>query len=166
MTAGMADPAPVAQTFLVDDIIRGFARIDGIITLVDAKHVERHLDEEKPEGVVNEAVAQVAFADRLLLNKIDLVSEEELTRIEARLRSVNQFAPIQRSKQSKVSIECVLDIHGFDLQRALKKVPGKGSPTSATPCSSSPTTTTTPLRALHHQHGLIYLFLLRLQFRR
>ena len=96
-TTGMADPAPVAQTFLIYDEIKAFARLDGIVTMVDAKHVERHLDAVKPEGVVNEAVAQVAFADRLLLNKTDLVSEaDELDRIEARLRGINGFAPIQR----------------------------------------------------------------------
>ncbi|EOD35873.1 hypothetical protein EMIHUDRAFT_52778, partial [Emiliania huxleyi CCMP1516] len=95
-TTGMADPAPVAQTFLKHERIRAFARLDGIVTLVDAKHVERHLDAVKPEGVVNEAVAQVAFADRLLLNKTDLVTEEDLVRIEARLRGINGFAPIQR----------------------------------------------------------------------
>ena len=61
----MADPAPVAQTFFVDDAVKSFARLDGIVTLVDAKHIEQHLDEEKPEGAENEAVEQVAFADRL-----------------------------------------------------------------------------------------------------
>jgi len=123
-TTGMADPAPVAQTFLVDDKIKAFARLDGIVTLVDAKHIEQHLDEVKPEGVVNEAVAQTAFADRLLLNKIDLVGEEDLLRIEERLRSINQFAPVLRCKQSEVSVDRVLGIHGFDLQRALKAAPG------------------------------------------
>jgi G3E family GTPase len=58
-TTGMADPAPVAKTLLTDGAVRAFARLDGIVTLVDAKHIEQHLDEEKPEGVVNEAVAQV-----------------------------------------------------------------------------------------------------------
>ena len=66
-TTGVADLAPVAQVFLVHDSIKAFARLDGVVTLVDAKHIEQHLDEEKPEGVVNEALAQVAFADRLLL---------------------------------------------------------------------------------------------------
>merc|ERR1719502_1431518 len=70
-TTGMADPAPVAQTFFVDDDVKKFTRLDGIITLVDAKHIEQHLDEEKPEGAENEAVEQVAFADRMLLNKCD-----------------------------------------------------------------------------------------------
>ena len=122
-TTGMADPAPVAQTLLVDERIRSFARLDGIVTLVDAKHVEQHLDAVKPDGVVNEAVAQVAFADRLLLNKTDLVVEADLVRIEARLRAINQFAPLQRCEHSHVSIERVLSIYGFDLQRSLKANP-------------------------------------------
>ena len=88
-TTGMADPAPVAQTFFVDDMVKSFARLDGIVTLVDAKHIEQHLDEVKPEGAENEAVEQVAFADRILLNKTDLVSEEDLVRVEARLKGIN-----------------------------------------------------------------------------
>ena len=72
-TTGMADPAPVAQTFFVDERTTAFARLDGIVTLIDAKHIERALDQEKAEGAENEAVEQVAFADRLLLNKTDLV---------------------------------------------------------------------------------------------
>merc|ERR1712227_816508 len=94
-TTGMADPAPVAQTFFVEPKVSKFARLDGIITLVDAKHIEQHLDEEKPEGAENEAVEQVAFADRLLVNKIDLVTEADLARVESRLRAINKFAPLQ-----------------------------------------------------------------------
>ena len=115
-TTGMADPAPVAQTFLVDPKIRSFARIDGIVTLVDAKHVEQHLNEKKPAGVVNEAVAQVAFADRLLLNKTDLVTSRDVERIEARLRGLNSYAPVLRCTQAEVSVDSVLNLHGFDLQ--------------------------------------------------
>jgi G3E family GTPase len=124
-TTGMADPAPVAQTFLVDEAISSFARIDGIVTLVDAKHIEMHLDAKKPDGVVNEAVAQVAFADRLLLNKTDLVTADPkaLPRIEGRLRAINAFAPIQRCAHGDVSVDRVLGIHGFDLQRALQSTP-------------------------------------------
>ena len=122
-TTGMADPAPVAQTFFVDDMVKSFARLDGIITLVDAKHIEQHLDEVKPEGVVNEAKAQVAFADRIMLNKIDLVTTEDLDRIENRLRAINQVSPIRRCSHSQVSVEHVLDLHGFDLARALKASP-------------------------------------------
>ena len=95
-TTGMADPAPVAQTFFVDDNVKEFARLDGIVTLVDAKHIEQHLDDEKDEGVENEAVEQVAFADRLLLNKTDLVTEKDLERVEKRLRAINSNAPVIR----------------------------------------------------------------------
>ena len=122
-TTGMADPAPVAQTFLMDEAIKAFMRLDGIVTLVDAKHFEQHLDEEKPEGAVNEAAAQVAFADRLLLNKTDLVDPSDLERVESRLRGVNPFAPIRRCSYSEVAVESVLDIRGFDLERALKATP-------------------------------------------
>merc|ERR1712178_469214 len=122
-TTGMADPAPVAQTFFVDDGVSSFSYLDGIITLVDAKHIEQHLDEEKPEGAENEAVEQLAFADRVLLNKIDLVSEEDLVRVEGRIKSINKFAPIHRCQKSQVSVDCVLDIKGFDLKRTLEMDP-------------------------------------------
>ena len=97
---------------------REFARLDGIVTLVDAKHIEAHLDEEKPEGVENEAVEQVCFADRLLLNKVDLVSEADLERIEGRLREANKYAPVLRCQNAEVGMEHVLGIQAFELQRA------------------------------------------------
>merc|ERR1712137_128044 len=119
-TTGLADPAPVAQTFFVDDDVQAFARLDGIITLVDAKHIEQHLDAEKPEGAENEAVEQLAFADRVLLNKIDLVTEEDLKRVEGRIKAINEFVPIQRTQQSKVSVDSVLNIGAFDLKKTLE----------------------------------------------
>jgi len=122
-TTGLADPAPVAQTFFMNKAVEAFARLDGIVTLVDAKHIEQHLDEQKPEGAENEAVEQVAFADRMLLNKVDLVTDEDLARVESRLRSINAFAPIQRAVQSRVSVSSVLDIRGFDLKRTLEMDP-------------------------------------------
>ena len=124
-TTGMADPAPVAQTFFVDEKVSAFTRLDGIVTLIDAKHIEQHLDEKKPEGVENEAVEQVAFADRLILNKCDLVEDEaSLARVEGRLRALNAFAPILRSTKSVVDVSQVLDIKGFDLTRTLEMDPG------------------------------------------
>merc|ERR1712129_457880 len=122
-TTGMADPAPVAQTFFVDEEISSFADLDGIVTVVDAKHIEQHLDEEKPEGAENESVEQVAFADRMLLNKTDLVTEADLERVEKRLRSLNGFAPILRTLNSEISVDSVLDIRGFDLKRTLEMDP-------------------------------------------
>lgn len=123
-TTGMADPAPVAQTFFVDEDVNAFTTLDGIVTVVDAKHIEQHLDAQKPEGAENEAVEQVAFADRILLNKVDLVSEEaDLKRIEARLRAINKFAPIERSTNSDISIDRVLNIGAFNLERTLEMDP-------------------------------------------
>lgn len=69
-------------------------RLDGVVTLVDAKHCELHLDEEKPEGKINETVEQIAMADRILLNKIDLVNEGDLDRVEGRIRAINSLAEV------------------------------------------------------------------------
>ena len=122
-TTGMADPAPVAQTFFVDDEVKENFRLDGIVTLIDAKHVEQHLDEEKAEGEENEAVEQVAFADRMILNKTDLVTEDDLVRVEKRLKSMNASAPIIRSERSEVSVANVLDIRAFDLKKTIDMDP-------------------------------------------
>ena len=73
-TTGLADPAPVAQTFFVDEEVTRLCRLDAIITVVDAKHIVQHLDEVKPEGVENESIEQIAFADKVLLNKVQLAS--------------------------------------------------------------------------------------------
>jgi len=128
-TTGLADPGPVAQTFFMDESIKEFARLDGIVTLVDAKHVTQHLEEEKPEGAENEAVEQVAFADRLLLNKIDLVTDEaELAKVEAKLREINKYAPIMRCQNSTVAMEQVLGIKAFELERVLEMDPEFLSP--------------------------------------
>ena len=97
--------------------------LDGIITVVDAKHIEQHLDEVKPKGAENEAVEQLAFADRVLLNKVDLVTKADLVRVEGRIRSINKFAPIQHCQRSAVSVESVLNIKGFDLKRTLEMDP-------------------------------------------
>jgi len=80
-TTGMADPAPVAQTFFVDDDIKVAYRLDGIVTVVDAAHIVQHLDEEKPEGAENESVEQLAFADRIILNKCDLIGASAETKV-------------------------------------------------------------------------------------
>jgi len=85
-TTGLANPAPIIQTFYLEPALLDSLRLDGVVTLVDAKHAEMHLDEVKPEGVVNESLEQVAFADRIVLNKIDLVTEAEANALEYRLR--------------------------------------------------------------------------------
>merc|ERR1712070_1082099 len=110
-----------AQTFFADDFVQQHMRLDGIITLVDAKHVIQHLDEEKPEGVENEAVEQIAFADRILLNKCDLVdSEEELKDVEKRIRAINESVAIKRCTNSEVDMDFILGIHGFSLDKIIE----------------------------------------------
>jgi G3E family GTPase len=114
----------------MDESIKEFARLDGIVTMVDAFHIEQHLDEEKPEGTENEAVEQVAFADRLILNKIDLLKSPEdpeglewIARVEGKLRAINKFAPIVRCEKASVAMEHVLGIKAFELARVLEMDP-------------------------------------------
>jgi G3E family GTPase len=118
-TTGLADPAPVAQTFFVDEEVRTQLRLDAIVTVVDAKHLALHLFEEKEEGIENEALEQLAFADRVLVNKIDLVSEDELLLVEKQIQSINAGASIVRTQMSKVDLDWVLNAHAFDLSRVL-----------------------------------------------
>ena len=112
-TTGMADPGPVAQTFFLDDDLKSQFVLDAIVTLIDAKHIEKHLDEMKEPG------EQAAFADVLLLNKTDLVAPADLERIERRLRAINGSAKIFRTQNANVPIEKVLNVGAFDLDRAL-----------------------------------------------
>lgn len=123
-TTGLADPAPVAQTFLIDPEIQKMYALDAIVTVVDAKHLILRLDDEKPEGVENEAQEQLAFADIVLLNKIDLVPEEsELAKIETRIREYNPNVPIMRTSQSKVDWHKLLGVGAFDISRVLEFEP-------------------------------------------
>ena len=122
-TTGLADPAPVAQTFFVDDRVSQRYKLDGIVTVVDAKHVVRHIEEEKPEGVENEAVEQLAFADRIMLNKIDLVSEDELSDVETKIKVINGSAPIYHTENSLIEPKELINIGAFDLDRTLEMDP-------------------------------------------
>ena len=116
-TTGLADPGPVAQTFFVDDEVKAKTQLDSVTALVDAKHVMARLDDSK------EAREQVAFADRIILNKIDLVDEAALAEVEARLRALNPLAPIVRAERSNVPLDQVLGVHAFDLDRILEVKP-------------------------------------------
>lgn len=110
-TTGLADPGPVAQTFFVDDDVRAKAQLDSVTTVVDAKHLPLRLADS------HEAVEQIAFADQIILNKTDLVSEAELVAVEAQIRRINPLAPIHRAQRSNVPLEAVLGRGGFDLER-------------------------------------------------
>jgi len=120
-TTGLADPGPVAQTFFLDDDVRRHFRLDGIVTVVDAKHVALHLDSA-------ECQQQIAFADVLVLNKLDLVSLAEADALEARVRTMNSLARLHRAVNADVELGAVLDLGGFDLKRALVREPSFLSP--------------------------------------
>ena len=113
-TTGMADPGPVAQTFYVDDDMQEKLKLDGIVTVVDAKHIWEHIDDS------DEAKEQVAFADVILLNKIDLVAPEDLDRLEARIKSMNSMAKVFRTRDAVVEMDSILNVGGFNLDRALE----------------------------------------------
>ena len=112
-TTGMADPGPVAQTFFTDEEIGNYYLLDSIITLVDAKHAPQQLDE------FHEAQEQVGFADRILLSKTDLVSEDDAARLSSRLKGMNPRAPIKPVHMGQIPIADVLDVRGFNLNAVL-----------------------------------------------
>jgi len=116
-TTGLADPGPVAQTFFMDDEIREEFMLDGIVTLVDAAHIDQQL------GRSDESTEQIAFADVLVLNKTDLVSDETLDGIESRLRDINRMSRVIRCQQGNVPIDTVLNLGAFDLDQVLERRP-------------------------------------------
>ncbi len=117
-TTGLADPAPVAQTFFVDDDVARRTRLDAIVTVVDALNIEQRLADS------HEAAEQIAFADVILLNKIDLVSPDAQAALEGRIRRLNGTARIIRTQGCGVELSDVLDKGAFDLQRILEIEPG------------------------------------------
>ena len=116
-TTGMADPGPVAQTFFMDDELREALSLDGVVTLVDSKHVLLHIEDS------DEVKEQIAFADVILLNKVDLVSSAELDQLESRIHSMNAAAKIFRTRDAAIDMDRVLNLGGFDLDRALEVDP-------------------------------------------
>ncbi|MCG6122905.1 MAG: GTP-binding protein [Microvirga sp.] len=116
-TTGLADPAPVAQTFFVDQDVSDNARLDAIVTVADAKWLSERL-KDAPE-----AKNQIAFADVILLNKVDLVSEAELADVEARIRAINPYARIHRTTRCDVDVTQVLERNAFDLERIMEIEP-------------------------------------------
>ncbi|EJF89372.1 CobW family GTP-binding protein [Bartonella tamiae] len=116
-TTGLADPVPVAQTFFMDDDVRAKTQLDAVIALVDAKHLPLRLKDSR------EAEDQIAFADVVLLNKTDLVSEKERLDVEATIRAINPSAMIYKTQRADIALEKILDQGAFDLQRALENDP-------------------------------------------
>ena len=116
-TTGLADPAPVAQTFFVDQDVSDAAKLDAVVTVADAKWLTDRL-KDAPE-----AKNQIAFADVIILNKIDLVSPDELAAVEDRIRAINPYARIHRAKNCQVPIAEVLNRNAFDLDRIIELAP-------------------------------------------
>jgi hypothetical protein len=116
-TTGMADSRPVAQTCFVDDEMQARLTLDGIVTLVDAKHVWPHIDDS------DEVKEQIAFADVILLNKTDLVSSTELDQLERRIHGMNAAAKIYRTQDAVIDMDSVLNVGGFNLGRAMEVDP-------------------------------------------
>jgi G3E family GTPase len=111
-TTGLADPAPVIQTFFVDEDVQQQARLDAVVTVVDTKHIWQHWD-------ADEAQEQIAFADVILLNKVDLVTGEQLEELEQRIRQMNPMAKIYRTQNAEVEMDALLGVGAFDLSRAI-----------------------------------------------
>jgi G3E family GTPase len=116
-TTGLADPAPVAQTFFVDEDVQKNARLDAVVTVADSKWLSDRL-RDAPE-----AKNQIAFADVIVLNKTDLVSRAELAEVEARIRAINPYAKLHRTERCKVALADVLERGAFDLDRILEIEP-------------------------------------------
>lgn len=115
-TTGLADPAPVIQSFFVDELMHAKTALDAVVTVVDAKHIWDHWDS-------SEAQEQIAFADVILLNKMDLVSPEQSEILEQRIRSINAVARIYRTQNCDLDLDAVLGVKAFDLKNALSVDP-------------------------------------------
>jgi G3E family GTPase len=122
-TTGLADPAPITYTVQTNDKISSNYRIDSIVCLADCKHLNQHLDEVKPEGSVNEAQQQVAFADKILLNKIDLVTEKEKQALKDRLQKINKFATVIETQKSRAPLDKILGLNSFNMESILSYDP-------------------------------------------
>jgi len=122
-TTGLADPAPIVYTIQTNSKMSENYYIDSIVALADCKHLHLHLDEKKPDGSANEALQQVAFADKILLNKIDLVTPEEKEKLKARLATINKFATVVETERSRAPLDKILGLNSFNMESILNYDP-------------------------------------------
>ncbi|KAG7373552.1 cobalamin synthesis protein P47K [Nitzschia inconspicua] len=122
-TTGLADPAPIVYTVQTNSKMSENYFIDSIVCLADAKHITLHLDEKKPDGSINEAYQQVAFADKILLNKIDLVTTEEKATLKERLAKINKFASVIETEKSRAPLDKILGLNSFNMESILQVDP-------------------------------------------
>lgn len=122
-TTGLADPAPIVYTIQTNSKLSEHYVIDSIVCLADCKHLPLHLDEIKPDGSANEALQQVAFADKILLNKVDLVTPEEKDKLKARLATINKFAVVIETERSRAPLDQILGLNSFSMESILNVDP-------------------------------------------
>ncbi len=123
-TSGLADPYPVAQTFFLDDPIAKQVTLDAVVTMVDAKHIAAHLDDILLDGSDNQAVDQIVCADRIVINKIDLVSEQEVATLTARIRALNATADIVPSSYALIDLGKILGVGASEFSQQLVETGG------------------------------------------
>ena len=122
--SGLADPMPIAQAFFLDDPVLEQVALDAIVALVDAKHIEQHLDDVRYDGIDNQAVDQIVSADRIIINKVDLVDAADVERIRRRIARLNERAGIALSSYAEVNIDSILGIEAFELSKRAATEPG------------------------------------------
>ena len=122
-TSGLADPTPVAATFFVDNDVSKKVSLDAIVTLVDAKHIGQHIDDPLLDGSDNQAVDQIIAADRIIINKADLVDEAALAAVERSVRKLNEGADIVRSSYARVQLDNILGIGAFNRAKSMGSDP-------------------------------------------
>jgi G3E family GTPase len=118
-TTGLADPAPIVYTVQTNSKMSENYFIDSIVCLADCKHLSIHLDDKKPDGSINEALQQVAFADKILLNKIDLVTPQEKDALKTRLKGINKFATVIETERSRAPLGKILGLNSFNMEGIL-----------------------------------------------
>jgi Ni2+-binding GTPase involved in maturation of urease and hydrogenase len=114
-TTGMADPVPIVRTFMSSEGITEELRLDAVVAMADAKHLEARLDDNVEEGKVNEAYQQIAFADKIILNKLDLITTEEAIRCKDRIRDINKFAKVLGAVKGRVKLPEILNCRAHDM---------------------------------------------------
>ncbi|KAI7907955.1 COBW domain-containing protein 2-like protein [Cokeromyces recurvatus] len=117
-TSGLADPGPIASMFWLDEGLGSEIYLDGIVTLVDAKHIREYMTEKKKDVMINEALKQIAIADRIVINKKDLLTEEEINQLEQDLSSINSVADMLVTERSRIPLDYVLNINAYDVNNA------------------------------------------------
>jgi len=127
-TSGLADPYPVAQSFFINDPIAEDVELDAIVTMVDARHIAQHLEDLQLDGVDNQAVDQIVCADRIVINKVDLVSAEEVETLRGKIRGLNATADLMTSTHAQIDLSKILGIGAFECTQKLMEIGAEPDP--------------------------------------